>query len=239
MDDVLVDFESYINKQLLSLITNKLINHPSLTFLRVNVEKLGNLSNLAGALRIALNAKDSGLELTEISQHLLKISYIPITDNQTVWESLPISSKARELVTLSISLVGFENVNFLTAPLAFLGNKEDQLTRVKCIQIKLGEPDESGRRRPIPIKGSEFIMNIDTVVVAIGQGANPLLAQTTPDLKLNRRGYIQINEETGQSSIPQVFAGGDIVTGAATVIAAMGAGKKAARGVDEYLNRKW
>ena len=128
--------------------------------------------------------------------------------------------------------------HFLTAPLAFLGNKENQLTRVKCIQMKLGEPDESGRRRPIPIKGSEFIMGIDTVVVAIGQGANPLLAQTTPDLKLNHRGYIQINEETGQSSIPQIFAGGDIVTGAATVIAAMGAGKKAARGIDEYLNRE-
>lgn len=125
--------------------------------------------------------------------------------------------------------------HFLTAPLAFLGNKENQLARVKCIQMKLGEPDESGRRRPIPIKGSEFVMNIDTVVVAIGQGANPLLAQTTPDLKLNRRGYIQINEETGQSSIPQVFAGGDIVTGAATVIAAMGAGKKAARGMNKYL----
>jgi len=127
--------------------------------------------------------------------------------------------------------------HFLTAPLAFLGNKENQLTRLKCIQMKLGEPDESGRRRPIPIKGSEFIMGIDTVVVAIGQGANPLLAQTTPDLKVNHRGYIQINEETGQSSISQIFAGGDIVTGAATVIAAMGAGKKAARGIDEYLNR--
>lgn len=126
---------------------------------------------------------------------------------------------------------------FLTAPLAFLGNKENQLIQVKCIQMKLGEPDESGRRRPIPIEGSEFIMDIDTVVVAIGQAANPLLAQTTPDLKLNRRGYIQINEETSQSSIPQVFAGGDIVTGAATVIAAMGAGKKAARTIDEYLNR--
>jgi len=125
--------------------------------------------------------------------------------------------------------------HFLTAPLAFLGNKESQLTQIECIQMKLGEPDESGRRRPIPIKGSEFIMDIDTVVVATGQGANPLLAQTTPDLKLNNRGYIQINEETGQSSIPQIFAGGDIVTGAATVIAAMGAGKKAARGIDEYL----
>ena len=128
--------------------------------------------------------------------------------------------------------------HFLTAPLAFLGNKEDQLIGVRCIQMKLGKPDESGRRRPIPVEGSEFIMNIDTIVVAIGQGANPLLAQTTPDLKLNSKGYIQIDEKTGQNDFPKIFAGGDIVTGAATVIAAMGAGKKAARGIDEYLNSK-
>jgi len=129
--------------------------------------------------------------------------------------------------------------HFLIAPLAFLGNEESQLTRVKCIQMKLGEPDESGRRRPIPIENSEFIMDMDTVVVAIGQGANPLLTRATSGLELNKRGYIQINEESGQTSIPQIFAGGDIVTGAATVIAAMGAGKKAARGIDEYLNHKW
>lgn len=127
--------------------------------------------------------------------------------------------------------------HFLTAPLAFLGNKENQLTQVKCIQMKLGEPDESGRRRPIPIKGSEFVMDIDTIVVAIGQGANPLLTQTTPNLELNKKGYIQAEEENGQTSIPQVFAGGDIVTGAATVIAAMGAGKRAARGINRYIHR--
>lgn len=128
--------------------------------------------------------------------------------------------------------------HFLTAPVAFLGNKESQLTQIKCVKMKLGEPDDSGRRRPIPIKDSEFTMGIDTVVVAIGQGANPLLTQATPGLKLNKRGYIQINEENGQTSIPQVFAGGDIVTGAATVIAAMGAGKKAARGMDKYIRSK-
>ena len=128
--------------------------------------------------------------------------------------------------------------HFLTAPVAFLGNKESQLTQIKCVKMKLGEPDDSGRRRPIPIKDSEFTMGIDTVVVAIGQGANPLLTQAIPGLKLNKRGYIQINEENGQTSIPQVFAGGDIVTGAATVIAAMGAGKKAARGMDKYIRSK-
>ena len=117
MDDVLVDFESYISQQILSLLTDKSINHPSLTFLRSNVEKLGNLSTLGKALRSALNMKDSQLELNEMYQHLLKVSYIPIGENQAAWESLPTSSKAKELVGLSISLVGFENVNLLTAPL--------------------------------------------------------------------------------------------------------------------------
>jgi len=126
--------------------------------------------------------------------------------------------------------------HFLTAPLAFSGNEENQLTQIKCIKMELGEPDESGRRRPIPIKDSEFVMDIDTIVVAIGQGANPLLTQATPDLELNKKGYIQVNEENGQTSIPQVFAGGDIVTGAATVIAAMGAGKKAVRGISKYIH---
>lgn len=117
MDDVLVDFESYISQQILSLLTDKSINHPSLTFLRSNVEKLGNLSTLGKALRSALNMKDSQLELNEMYKHLLKVSYIPISENQAAWESLPTSSKAKDLVDLSISLVGFENVNLLTAPL--------------------------------------------------------------------------------------------------------------------------
>lgn len=92
--------------------------------------------------------------------------------------------------------------------------------------MELGEPDESGRRRPIPVPGSEFVVPADTVVVAIGQGPNPLLLETLPELKLNKRGYIEADEETGVTSIPGVYAGGDIVTGAATVISAMGAGKK-------------
>ncbi|HDN85014.1 MAG TPA: NADPH-dependent glutamate synthase [Candidatus Aerophobetes bacterium] len=126
---------------------------------------------------------------------------------------------------------------FLTTPVAFLGDKEGNLNRMRCIKMQLGEPDESGRRRPIPIKGSEFEIPVDTVVVAIGQGANPLLSQTTPELKVNKRGYIEVNDKTYRTSIPQVFAGGDIVTGAATVIAAMGAGKIAARSIDEYLRK--
>ena len=127
--------------------------------------------------------------------------------------------------------------HFLTAPVAFLGNEEGELTQIRCLGMKLGELDESGRRRPLPLKGSEFVRDIDTVVVAIGQGANPLLAQHTPDLKVDKRGHILVKDESGQTSISEVFAGGDIVTGAATVIAAMGAGKRAARAIDEYLRK--
>jgi glutamate synthase (NADPH/NADH) small chain len=104
-----------------------------------------------------------------------------------------------------------------------------------CLRYELGEPDDSGRRRPVPIKGSEFFMEVDTVVMAIGQGPNPLVPETTPDMEINRRGNIVADEATGKTSKPGVFAGGDIVTGAATVILAMGAGKKAARAINEYL----
>jgi len=106
--------------------------------------------------------------------------------------------------------------------------------------MELGEPDDSGRRRPIPIKGSAHVLDVDIVVMAIGQGPNPLLTSTTPDLKLTKWGNIIADEETGKTSKKGVFAGGDIVTGAATVILAMGAGKKAALAIDKYFNgEKW
>lgn len=116
MDDVLVDFESYIKKQLLSLLTDHSFQDDSLVFLRSNVDKLGNLSELGSLLRQALNTKDIGMELTPTLQHLLEAVYIPIEGNQSIWETLPISKHARELVSLSVSLVGFQNVNFLTSP---------------------------------------------------------------------------------------------------------------------------
>ena len=106
---------------------------------------------------------------------------------------------------------------------------------MECIRMELGEPDSSGRRRPIPIPGSEFTIDVDQVIVAIGTHANPLVPSTTKDLDLNRRGYIVADPETGATSREGVFAGGDIVTGAATVIEAMGAGKRAARAIDAYL----
>jgi glutamate synthase (NADPH/NADH) small chain len=104
--------------------------------------------------------------------------------------------------------------------------------------MRLGEPDDSGRRRPIPIEGSEFITPMDTVVIAIGQSPNPLIQQTTKGLEVTRFGTIIVNEETMMTSIDGVYAGGDVVSGAATVISAMGAGKRAALAIDEYLRQK-
>jgi glutamate synthase (NADPH/NADH) small chain len=133
-----------------------------------------------------------------------------------------------------------EGVEFylLTAPMKFLGDDNGWVTGVECLKMELGEPDESGRRRPIPIKGSEFRLECDLGVVAIGAGANPLLPTTTPGLELNKRGYIVADLETGKTTKPGVWAGGDIVTGSATVILAMGAGRKAANSIHEYLMSK-
>ncbi|HEY3415266.1 MAG TPA: NADPH-dependent glutamate synthase [Armatimonadota bacterium] len=124
--------------------------------------------------------------------------------------------------------------DFLVAPLEVLGNEQGWVTGLKCIRMELGEPDDSGRRRPVPIKGSEYIIPCDIVVVAIGTKANPLLTSTAPDLKLNKWGNIEADAQ-GMTSIPGIFAGGDIVRGAATVILAMGDGKTAAKAIDEYL----
>ena len=128
--------------------------------------------------------------------------------------------------------------NLLTTISRVFGDEDGRVRAVECIRMELGEPDESGRRRPIPIEGSEFTIDVDMVVMAIGSGANPLLTSATPELELNKRGYIVADPETGKTSIEGVYAGGDIVTGAATVIEAMGAGKRAARAIDAYLSSK-
>ena len=128
----------------------------------------------------------------------------------------------------------------LTNPIRVLGDEKGWVTGLECVRMELTEPDDSGRRRPVPIQGSEHVIDVDMVVVAIGQGPNPLLTSTTPDLKLTKWGNIVADEETGRTSKKGVFAGGDIVTGAATVILAMGAGKKAALSIDQYLkDGKW
>jgi glutamate synthase (NADPH/NADH) small chain len=121
----------------------------------------------------------------------------------------------------------------LTNPIRILG-KDGKVVGIECIRMELGEPDASGRKRPIPIEGSNFEMECDQVIISIGAGANPLLTKTMPDLELNKWGYIVVNANN-RTNIPQVWAGGDIVTGSATVIEAMGAGRIAARSIHAYL----
>jgi glutamate synthase (NADPH/NADH) small chain len=133
-----------------------------------------------------------------------------------------------------------EGIHFqlLTNPVRFIGNSRQLVTGVECLKMRLGEPDDSGRRRPIAIEGSEFVFPMDTVVIAIGQSPNPLIQQTTKGLEVTRFGTIIVDENTMKTSIDGVYAGGDVVSGAATVISAMGAGKRAAGAMKAYLKKK-
>ena len=129
--------------------------------------------------------------------------------------------------------------HFLVTPVRYIGDENGWVKEVEVIKMKLGEPDESGRRRPIPIEGSEFTISVDTVVVAIGQIPTPIIAKTTPGLEVHPRwGTLIANQKTGATTRPGIFAGGDVVTGAATVILAAGAGKTAAKYIDYYLQNK-
>jgi len=134
-----------------------------------------------------------------------------------------------------------EGIEFflLTNPTRYIGNEKGRLTGMECIKMELGEPDASGRRRPVPVKGSEFELSCDLCIVAVGTGANPLLTSSTPDLKINKWGYIEADSKDGKTFKKGVWAGGDIVTGSATVILAMGAGRNAANSIHDYLMRGW
>lgn len=127
----------------------------------------------------------------------------------------------------------------LSNPVRYLGDEKGRLTGIECVRMELGEPDASGRRRPVVVPGSEFVIECDLAIVAIGSGANPLLTRSTPDLPLAKNGYILANPCTGKTGKKGVWAGGDIVTGAATVILAMGAGRKAADSIHEFLTWGW
>jgi glutamate synthase (NADPH/NADH) small chain len=127
---------------------------------------------------------------------------------------------------------------FLTAPIRYIGNEDGWVVGMECIEMELGEPDDSGRRRPVPIEGSNFSLDVDLAVVAIGTGANPIITGTVPNLELNKWGYIVADEATGKTTREGVYAGGDIVTGAATVILAMGAGRNASQAIHQYLMNK-
>ena len=130
-----------------------------------------------------------------------------------------------------------EGVEFmlLTNPVEIYGDEKGWVRGMKCIKMRLGEPDESGRRRPIPIPGSEFDIEVDMVIMALGTSPNPLVFTDAQDLKRTRRGTVVADQATGKTTKPRVWAGGDIVTGAATVISAMGAGKRAAADIHQYL----
>jgi glutamate synthase (NADPH/NADH) small chain len=134
-----------------------------------------------------------------------------------------------------------ESIEFvlLTNPTQFFGDENGRLTGMECLKMELGEPDASGRRRPVPVEGSEFRIDCDLVVVSVGSNANPLLTNSTPDIALNRWGNIVGDPATGKTSKRGVWAGGDIVTGAATVILAMGAGRAAANSIHDFLTLGW
>ncbi len=124
---------------------------------------------------------------------------------------------------------------FLTLPLQYIGDENGWLKEIECLRMELGEPDSSGRRRPVPIKGSEFRFQVDGGVCAIGNSPNPLILSTTPGLEAGKKGNVVADEATGRTSREKIWAGGDVVTGAATVILAMGAGRQAAKSIHEYL----
>ncbi len=127
-------------------------------------------------------------------------------------------------------------LKLLLNPTEIHGDDQNHVIGMSCVRMELGEPDASGRKRPVPIPNSEFVLDVDTVIVAIGNSPNPIVPESIPGLELTKWGTIVVDEETGMSSREGIFAGGDIVTGAATVISAMGAGKKAARGIHRYLS---
>ena len=137
-----------------------------------------------------------------------------------------------KLLNNPVEVLGYENPDDRRDP------KNGCVTGLKCVRMELGEPDERGRRRPVPIEGSEFVLDVDTVVIAIGTSPNPLIRSTTAGLEVNKRGGFIVQEDTGATTREGVYAGGDAVTGAATVISAMGAGKVAAKAIDEYLQAK-
>ncbi|MCX5899697.1 MAG: NADPH-dependent glutamate synthase [Proteobacteria bacterium] len=130
-------------------------------------------------------------------------------------------------------------LHLLTAPVRFTGDEKGRVKAIECLRMELGAPDDSGRRRPVPVKDSNFIIDTDMVVIAVGANANPLITSTTPGLKTNKWGYIIADPETGKTLKPKVWAGGDIVTGAATVILAMGAGRLAADSIHKFLQTGW
>jgi glutamate synthase (NADPH/NADH) small chain len=137
-----------------------------------------------------------------------------------------------KLLNNPVEILGYNNPDDKRDP------KNGFVTGMRCIRMELGEPDAKGRRRPVPVEGSDFTLDVDTVIMSIGTSPNPLIKMTTDGLDVNSRGGIIVEEATGATTKEGIYAGGDAVTGAATVISAMGAGKTAAKAIDEYLTNK-
>jgi glutamate synthase (NADPH/NADH) small chain len=186
--------------------------------------RVGEKVAVIGAGNVAMDAARSAL------RHGAKESYIVYRRSR---EEMP--ARHEEIENAEEEGIIFQ---LLTNPVAFIGNDRNEVEKIKCVRMRLGEADESGRQRPIPIESSEFTFEVDTVIIAIGQSPNPIIQKTTEDLETTRWGTIVVDEETMKTSLEGVYAGGDVVSGAATVISAMGAGKKAAVAIDEYISKK-
>jgi glutamate synthase (NADPH/NADH) small chain len=185
--------------------------------------KIGQKVAVIGAGNVAMDAARTALRL---GADKVSIVY------RRSWEEMPARLEERE----NAKEEGIE-FRLLTNPVAIL-EQQDRPRALKCVKMELGAEDSTGRRKPIPIPGSEFEIPVETVIVAVGQGPNPVLVRNAPQLARTQRGYFSADPETGKTNLEGVWAGGDIVTGAATVIAAMGAAKRAAKEIDEYIQRK-
>jgi len=185
--------------------------------------KVGEKVAVIGAGNVAMDAARTALRLGAKEVHIVY---------RRTREEAP--ARAEEIVHAEEEGVIFD---FLTLPVRILGDEKGNVTGMECIRMRLGEPDESGRRRPIPIENSNFIIKVDMVIDALGTMANPLVARSATGVRTNKWGYFEVDEKTCATSREGIFAGGDIIRGSATVISAIGDGKKAARAIDEYLSR--
>ncbi len=184
--------------------------------------KVGNKVAVIGAGNVAMDAARTVLRLGAKDVHIVYRR----TRNEAPARVEEIAHAEEEGIQL----------DFLTLPVKIVGDEKGNVTGMECIKMKLGEPDESGRRKPLPIEGSNFVMQVDMVINAIGTMANPIVARSATSVQTNKWGYFEVDEETRATSREGVFAGGDITRGSATVISAIGDGKKAARAIDHYLS---
>lgn len=187
---------------------------------------------LVGKKVTVVGAGNTAMDSARISRRLPQVEKVIIAYRRSRTE---MPARAEEVVHAEQEGIELQT---LVAPQRYILDNNHQVCAMEMIRMELGEPDERGRRRPVPIEGSEFILETDTVIVAVGQGPNPLLMRATPDIETTKWGTIIVDEKTGMTSMQGVFAGGDIVSGGSTVISAMGAGKTASRAMMDYIESK-